>query len=45
MDNVTCHWVRVNAMMDTLEWTAAAKVDMCAECIIMHVLHAHDSRQ
>ncbi len=44
MDNVTCHWVRVSAMMDTLELTAAAKVDMlhynvCRMC--NHVLHAH----
>ncbi len=27
MDCVTCHWVCVSAVMDTLEWTAVAKVD------------------
>ncbi len=28
VDNVTCHWVRVSAVMNTLEWTALAKVDL-----------------
>ncbi len=28
MDSATRQWVCVSAVMDTLEWTAAAKVDM-----------------
>ncbi len=32
MDNATCHWVCVSAVMDTLEWTAVAKV------VILHYL-------
>ncbi len=32
MDSVTCHWVCVSAVMDTLEWVAAAKVDLLHYC-------------
>ncbi len=32
MDSATCHWVRVSAMVDTLEWIAAAKVDLLHYC-------------